>query len=92
MFDLSWHVVYDKLNVVIFIPAAVFSLRPKEVRIWSKRLHEFYIEHTVSTFFNNTQPPMTIILTGNIYEDIIIIGDTSMSVLFNLRFLLFGVL
>jgi hypothetical protein len=60
--------MYDKLNVVIFFinPAAVFSLRPKEIRIWWMRLHEFYIVHTVLSFLNKTIPPMTIILTGNV--------------------------
>jgi hypothetical protein len=57
--------MYDKLNVVIFNPAAVFSLRPKEVRIWLIRLHEFYVEHMVLSFLKNTVPPMTITLTGN---------------------------
>jgi hypothetical protein len=58
--------MYDKLNIVIFNPAAIFSQRPKEVRIWPVRLHEFYVEHMILSFLNNTQPPMTIRLTGNI--------------------------
>jgi hypothetical protein len=58
--------MYDKLNIVIFSPSAVFSLRPKEVRIWSIRLYEFYVEYMALSFLNNTLPPMTIILTGNI--------------------------
>jgi hypothetical protein len=58
--------MYDKLNIVIFNPAVVFSLRPKEVGIWSKRLHEFYIEHVILSFLKNILPPMTITLTGNI--------------------------
>jgi hypothetical protein len=54
--------VYDKLNIVIFNPAAVFSLRRKEVRKWSTRLHEFYVEHMVLSLLNNTQPPVTTVL------------------------------
>jgi hypothetical protein len=57
--------MYDKLKI-IDNPAAVFSLRPKELRIWSMRLHEFYVEHMALSFLNNTLSPMTIILTGNI--------------------------
>jgi hypothetical protein len=58
--------MYDKLSIVIFNPAGVFSQRPKEVRIWSMRLHEFYVEDTVLSFSNNIQSPVNITLTGNI--------------------------
>jgi hypothetical protein len=67
MFDLSgaWY-IYDKLNIVIFNPRAVFCVKPKEVKIWSERLNEFYVEHVVLYILYSIQPPVVIVLTGNI--------------------------
>jgi hypothetical protein len=76
--------VHDEQNIVLFNLATIIS-QTKEVRIWSMRLHEFYIGHMVLSFLIDTKPQMTIILTGNLPR------GTSMFVLFDFRFFIWCV-